>query len=48
MPNELVEKVTFLKTASSAGLKIENYRFLSSRVFGSGNKAWSQLLKRLC
>jgi hypothetical protein len=31
-PNEPVEKVTFLKTASSAGSKIENY-FLSSKVF---------------
>jgi hypothetical protein len=31
MPNEPEEKVTFLKTASSAGLKIENY-FLSSKV----------------
>ena len=31
-PNEPVEKVTFLKTASSAGSKIENY-FLPSKVF---------------
>jgi len=31
-PNEPVEKVTFLKTASSAGSKIGNY-FLSSKVF---------------
>jgi hypothetical protein len=30
--NEPVEKVTFLKTASSAGSKIGNY-FLSSKVF---------------
>jgi hypothetical protein len=30
------EKVTFLKSASSAGSKIENY-FLSPKVFGSGN-----------
>jgi hypothetical protein len=30
-PNEPVEKVTFLKTASSAGSKIRNY-FLSSKV----------------
>ena len=30
-PNEPVEKVTFLKTASSAGSKIENY-FLPSKV----------------
>jgi hypothetical protein len=28
-PNESVEKVTFLKTASSAGSKIKNYHFLS-------------------
>jgi hypothetical protein len=32
MANEPVEKVTFLKTASSAGSKIGNY-FLSSKVF---------------
>jgi len=31
-PNEPVEKVTFLKTASSAGSKIGNY-FLPSKVF---------------
>jgi len=31
-PNEAVEKVTFLKTASSAGSKIGNY-VLSSKVF---------------
>jgi hypothetical protein len=31
-PNEPVEKVIFLKTASSAGPKIGNY-FLSSKVF---------------
>jgi hypothetical protein len=31
MHNEPVGKVTFLKTASSAGLKIGNY-FLSSKV----------------
>jgi hypothetical protein len=36
-PNEPVEKVTFLKTASSAGSKIGNDHFLSSRVFGSGS-----------
>jgi hypothetical protein len=30
--NEPVEKVTFLKSASSAGSKIGNY-FLSSKVF---------------
>jgi hypothetical protein len=36
-PNEPVEKVTFLKTASSAGSKIGNDHFFSSRVFGSGN-----------
>jgi hypothetical protein len=30
--NEPVEKVTFLKTASSIGLKIGNY-FLSSKAF---------------
>jgi hypothetical protein len=30
--NEAVEKVTLLKTASSAGLKIESY-LLSSKVF---------------
>jgi hypothetical protein len=30
--NEPVEKVTFLKTASSAGSKIENDHFLSSRL----------------
>jgi hypothetical protein len=30
--NEPVEKVAFLKTASSAGSKIGNY-FLSSKVF---------------
>jgi hypothetical protein len=35
-PNEPVGKGTFLKTASSAGSKMESY-FLSSRVFGSGN-----------
>jgi hypothetical protein len=32
MPNEPVEEVTFLKTASSGGSKIINY-FLSSKVF---------------
>jgi hypothetical protein len=31
-PNEPVEKVTLLKTASSAGSKIGSY-FLSSKVF---------------
>jgi len=31
-PNEPVEKVSFLKTASSAGLKIGNY-FLPSKVY---------------
>ena len=31
--NEPVEKVFFLKSAPSAGLKIRNYRFLSSKVF---------------
>ncbi len=44
--NEPVEKVTFLKSASSAGSKIGNC-FLSSKVFGSGNRAWAQLLKGL-
>ena len=46
MPNEPVEKVSFAKTASSAGSKIGNY-FLSLMVFGSGNRAWAQLLKKL-
>ncbi len=32
LTNEPVEKVTFLKSASSAGSKIENY-FLSSKGF---------------
>jgi hypothetical protein len=32
MHNEPVEKVTYLKTTSSAGSKIGNY-FLSSKVF---------------
>jgi hypothetical protein len=47
MPNEPVEKVTFFKTASSAGSKIGNY-FLSLKGIGSGNRAWSQLLRKLC
>jgi hypothetical protein len=37
MPNEPVEKVTFLKSASSAGSKITNY-CLSPKVFGCGNR----------
>ena len=47
MPNEPVEKVSFAKTASSAGSKIGNYS-LSSKVLGSGNGVWSQLLKKVC
>jgi hypothetical protein len=46
MPKEAVEKVTFLKTASSAGSMKGNY-FLSLKVVGSGNTAWSQLLKKV-
>jgi hypothetical protein len=46
VPNESVEKDHFFKAASSAGLKIGNY-LLSAKVFGSGNKAQSQLLKKL-
>jgi hypothetical protein len=46
MPNEAVEKLTFLRIASSAGSKIGNY-FLSLKGFGSGNRAWSQLMKKL-
>jgi hypothetical protein len=34
MPNEPVEKVTFLKTGSSGGSKMGNY-FLSSKVLQS-------------
>jgi hypothetical protein len=40
MPNEPVEKISFAKTASSAGSKVGNY-ILSLMVFGSGNRAWS-------
>jgi hypothetical protein len=47
VPIEPVEKVTFLKMSSSVGSKIESY-FLSSKGFGSGNRAWSQLLRKLC
>jgi hypothetical protein len=47
MPNEPVEKVTFFNSASSAGSKIGNY-FLTSKVFGPGNRACSQLLRKLC
>ncbi len=39
--NEAVEKVAFLKTASSAGSRIGNY-FLSL-IFGSGNRAGLKL-----
>jgi hypothetical protein len=48
LPNEPVEKVTFLKTGSSAGSKIGNY-FLSSKVFtilGRG-KNGTLILKQL-
>jgi hypothetical protein len=37
-PDEPVEKVTFLKTASSAGSKIGNY-FLPPKVIGFGERA---------
>jgi hypothetical protein len=36
MPNEPVEKVTFFKTAFSAGSEIGNH-FLSLKYFGFGN-----------
>jgi hypothetical protein len=42
--NEPVEKVTFLKTASSAGSQIGKY-FLPSKVFESADRVWAQLLK---
>jgi hypothetical protein len=37
--NERVEKVTFLKTASSADSKIGNY-FPSAKVLEPDNRAW--------
>jgi hypothetical protein len=45
MPNEPVEKVTFLKTASSAGSKIGNY-FLSLKMVGFGEGFWSQHFRK--
>jgi hypothetical protein len=44
MPDEPVEKVAFLKTASPPGLRIGNY-LLSAKVLESGNRAWSQLFR---
>jgi hypothetical protein len=46
MPNEPVEKITFSKTASSAGSIIGNH-FLSLKGYMFGNRAWSQLLKKV-
>jgi hypothetical protein len=45
--NKPIEKVSFSKNASSAGSKIGDY-FLPLKVLGSGDRAWSQPLKKLC